>query len=88
MNCSKSLIQLATQHNHRVTSERKFMNIKKKIDKYEKFVNRRIEDMIDKSQDISVFDRPSINELSCTLTQYTQKSILKCYCRYYGADGG
>jgi hypothetical protein len=60
VNCSKSLIQLASQ-NSRVTSERKFLNIKKKIDKYDKFVNKRIEDMITQSQDISIFDRPSIN---------------------------
>lgn len=42
VNCSKSLIQLTTQNNRAVTSERKFLNIKKKIDKYDKFVNKRI----------------------------------------------
>jgi protein-tyrosine phosphatase len=70
---AKALVQMAGQ-NPRVTSERKFVNLRRKIERYEKFVNRKLEEMITQSQDISVFDRPSINELSYTMTQYTQKS--------------
>lgn len=71
--CAKSLINMVGQ-NPRMAFERKFVSLRKKVDRYEKFVSRRLEEMITQSQDISLFDRPSINELSYTMTQYTQKS--------------
>lgn len=55
-------------------SDKKFLKIKKRTDKYEKFVNKKFEDLVSHSQDISLFDRPSINELSCSVMPYTQKS--------------
>lgn len=59
--CSRSLINLVSKHNRELTSERKFLNIRKKVDRFEKFVSQKLEDMISQSQDISIFDRPSMN---------------------------
>ena len=67
------IIQLVTKHNKELTSERRFINVRKKIDRFERFVSKRLEDLISQSQDLSVFDRPSINEISETFAA-TQKS--------------
>ena len=57
-------------------TDRKFIKIKKRIEKYDKFVSKRFDDLISQSQDISIFDKPSINELSYSMAPYTQKSKL------------
>jgi hypothetical protein len=57
--------------------DRRFIKAKKRIEKYEKFANKKFDDLLNQSQDISVFDKPSVNELSSfSVTPHTQKSIL------------
>lgn len=74
VDCSKSLISMLIAENSDVLGDRKFLKVKKRTEKYEKFVNNKFQDLVSHSQDISIFDRPSINELSCSVMPYTQKS--------------
>lgn len=55
--------------------DRRFLKIKKRIDKYEKFVSKKFDDLVSHSEDISIFDRPSISELSYSITPHSQKAF-------------
>ena len=68
-------------------TDRKFIKIKKRTEKYDKFVNRRFDDLVSQSQDISIFDKPSINELSYSMVPYTQKSNPFHYADFTGLMG-
>lgn len=59
--CSKQLINMLISERSEFLSEKQFIKIKQRTDKYERFVNKKFEDLVSHSQDISIFDRPSIN---------------------------
>ena len=61
VNCSKGLIHMLISSESAYLTDRKFIKIKKRIEKYDKFVSKRLDDLINQSQDISIFDKPSIN---------------------------
>ena len=55
--------------------DRRFLKLKKKIEKYEKFVAKKFDDLVSHSEDISIFDRPSISELSYSIAPHSQKAL-------------
>jgi hypothetical protein len=58
---SRSLIDMLISSDSVNVGDRRFMKIKRRVEKYERFVNKKFEDLLSQSQDISIFDKPSIN---------------------------
>lgn len=56
-------------------NDRRFLKIKKRTEKYERFVSKKFDDLVSHSEDISIFDRPSISELSYSITPHSQKVL-------------
>lgn len=44
-----------------IVNHRKFIKIQKRTEKYDRFVSRKLDDLLSQSQDISIFDKPSVN---------------------------
>lgn len=62
---SRMLLDMIIKSNHTsLVKDRKFIRLKKRIQRYERFVKKQLDDLLSQSQDISIFDKPSVNELS------------------------
>ncbi len=74
--CSKGALELAARHMQEgdFQDERKFYKLRRKIEKYEKFSNKQVEELLSQSQDVSIFDRPSVHEISTHTANLTQKN--------------
>ncbi len=56
-------------------SDRKFLKFKRRTEKYERFVTKKFDDLISHSEDISIFDRPSISDMSYSMAPHSQKNL-------------
>ena len=63
-NNSKTLIDLISKNNSNLIHDRRYQRIKKRTEKFEKVVKKELDQLLNQSQDMSVFDKPSNNEVS------------------------
>lgn len=75
---SRTLIEMIIRSNSGLASERKFLRIKRKIERYEKMLQKELDELMNQSQDISLFEKHSINEISYTgsiVPSYSHRNI-------------
>ena len=60
-NNSRTLIELISRSNSTLINDRKYQRIKKRTEKFEKIVKKELDELLNQSQDLSVFDKPSVN---------------------------
>jgi hypothetical protein len=60
-NNSRTLIDLILKAGAGFAKDRKFQRIKKRTENYEKMVKKELDELMDQSQDLSIFDKPSVN---------------------------
>lgn len=63
-NNSRTLIELISRSGSTLINDRKYQRIKKRTEKFEKIVKKELDELLNQSQDLSVFDKPSVNEIS------------------------
>jgi hypothetical protein len=73
---AKTLIELLIHSDSAFLGDRRFLRAKRKIERYEKFVNKKFDHLLAQSQDLSLFDKSSLGDLSGTVAPLTQKSLL------------
>ena len=55
--------------------DRRFLKMKRRIEKYERFVAKKFDDLVTHSEDISIFDRPSLSQMSYSINPHSQKAL-------------
>ena len=80
---ARSLIEMIIKDGSNTVKDRKFQKIRKRTEKFEKMVKKEIEDLMNQSQDLSVFDKPSVNEVSVSASvtpNVSQRNLTTFVC--------
>jgi hypothetical protein len=58
---SRTLIELISRSNSTLINDRKYQRVKRRTEKFERMVRRELDELMNQSQDLSIFDKPSVN---------------------------
>jgi len=61
---SRTLIELIAKGNSPLINDRRYQRVKRRTEKFEKMVRKELDELMNQSQDLSLFDKPSVNEIS------------------------
>lgn len=63
-NNARALLEMVARGQSGVVKDRKYQRIRRRTEKFERMIRRELEELLNQSQDLSVFDKPSLHDAS------------------------